>query len=266
MTTTNHVAIPSREPLRDHAYHRRQAFDARSDAACATIAQAFLPCSIEREDAAELARLAIRYRFEPDALVLRREAPSDALWLVEKGLVTVGLPDRHGRWRQTRSVGPGQWLDVASAWLGGNYLESAKATTHVTAYEIPLEDLRALCTSHPQIAAGFIEAMALRIKQGNEAAHSLAVRDVLTRIASWLLENIGQEDVSRAKVVIPQLKSLLASELGATPETFSRALSRLKYLGLIAVRGYTVEVLDLEGLRQLVGGKPSRRLVDDLSA
>ncbi len=227
----------------------------RIESVVEALGAAFRPASVERGDAAALARLAIRYRFDAGTLLLRSEAHSDALWLVEQGLVSVGMPDPQGKWRQTRSVGRGQWLDVASAWMGGDYVESAKASTPVLACEFPLDEVRALCSARPQLAVLFIEVMAARIKQSTDAAHSLAVRDVQSRLAGWLLDHLRRGGAG-GTVVILQLKRLLASELGATPETFSRALARLRGLGVVAVKGYTVEVLDLAGLEQLAGRMP----------
>jgi CRP-like cAMP-binding protein len=239
--------------------HRTTLGQEQTAAVIETLHQAFLPAPIERTDATELARIAVRYRFDAGSHLLRRESRSDALWLIERGQVSVGMPDQQGNWRQTRSVGPGEWLDVASAWLDGGYFESAKATTPVVAHEFPLNDLQVLCSLRPNMATLFITAMAARLKQTTDAAHDLAVRDAPARLASWLLDQLSRQTSSGRKVVMRQHKRVLASELGTSPETYSRALSRLRELGFIAVKGYTVDVLDLRGLEHLAGRKLLKR-------
>jgi CRP-like cAMP-binding protein len=256
MTTEEDDEVqPRLDTNRPSTAHKTTLRQEQTAAVIETLHWAFSPTAIERTDAAELARIAVRYRFDANAHLLRRESRSDALWLVERGHVSVGMPDQHGNWRQTRSVGPGAWLDVASAWLDGSYFESAKATTTVIAHEFPLNDLQVLFSLRPNLATLFIAAMAARVKQTTDAAHELAVRDVPARLASWLLEQLSRQAVFESKVVMRQHKRLLASELGTSPETFSRALSRLRGMGFVAVKGYTVEVLDLGGLEHLAGRK-----------
>lgn len=256
MTTEEDDEVqPRLEPNRLSAAQKPTLGQEHLAAVIQSLLHAFQPASIDNGDAAELARIAVRYRFEAGAHLLRRESRSDALWLVERGQVSVGMPDQQGGWRQTRSVGPQEWLDVASAWLGGGYFESARATTLVIAHEFPLNDLQVLCSIRPNLATLFIAATAARIKQTTDAAHDLAVRDVPARLASWLLEQLSRQGESGSKVVLRQHKRVLASELGTSPETFSRALSRLRSLGFVTVKGYTVDVVDLEGLERFAGRK-----------
>jgi CRP-like cAMP-binding protein len=50
-------------------------------------------------------------------------------------------------------------------------------------------------------------------------------------------------------------KHVVASRLSIQPETLSRILSRLSKQSLIEVRGSHIEVLDYDGLLELVAGQ-----------
>jgi CRP-like cAMP-binding protein len=215
--------------------------------------RAFRPAALETADALELAQVAVRYRFPAKAAVLRRESRSDALWLVGKGSVSVGNRDAQGGWRQARAVGGGEWLDVASAWLGETNFEAAIASTDVVAYEFPLDAIQVICSMRPNVATLLISAVAQRLKRATQAAQELAVKDVPGRLAGWLLDAAEFDLKVVGRLVMNQSKRALASELGSSPETFSRTLARFRTLGFIAVRGYKIDVLDSEGLRSMAG-------------
>jgi len=215
--------------------------------------RAFRPAALETADALELAQVAVRYRFPAKAAVLRRESRSDALWLVGKGSVSVGNRDAQGGWRQARAVGGGEWLDVASAWLGETNFEAAIASTDVVAYEFPLDAIQVICSMRPNVATLLISAIAQRLKRATQAAQELAVKDVPGRLAGWLLDAAEFDLNGVGRLVMNQSKRTLASELGSSPETFSRTLARFRTLGFIAVRGYKIDVLDSEGLRKMAG-------------
>ena len=215
--------------------------------------RAFRPAALETADALELAQVAVRYRFPAKAAVLRRESRSDALWLVGKGSVSVGNRDAQGGWRQARAVGGGEWLDVASAWLGETNFEAAIASTDVVAYEFPLDAIQVICSMRPNVATLLISAVAQRLKRATQAAQELAVKDVPGRLAGWLLDAAEFDLNGVGRLVMNQSKRALASELGSSPETFSRTLARFRTLGFIAVRGYKIDVLDSEGLRRMAG-------------
>ena len=215
--------------------------------------RAFRPAALETADALELAQVAVRYRFPAKAAVLRRESRSDALWLVGKGSVSVGNRDAQGGWRQARAVGGGEWLDVASAWLGETNFEAAIASTDVVAYEFPLDAIQVICSMRPNVATLLISAIAQRLKRATQAAQELAVKDVPGRLAGWLLDAAEFDLNGVGRLVMNQSKRALASELGSSPETFSRTLARFRTLGFIAVRGYKIDVLDSEGLRKMAG-------------
>ena len=150
-------------PLPRHHLPRSAAVDPEHSAAvCAALTQAFLPAHIDPADALRLAQIAVRHHFSAQSPVLRPDSPNTALWLVGRGRVSVGMPDAQGHWRQARAANGGEWLDVASAWLGGSFFEEAVAATEAIVYELPLDEVQALCDERPSLARLLIQALALR--------------------------------------------------------------------------------------------------------
>lgn len=70
------------------------------------------------------------------------------------------------------------------------------------------------------------------------------------RLASFLLA-LAKEAEGSAQVRLPITKAVLASRIGIAPESLSRALARLKSVG-VESHGREVVLTDLEALRRLV--------------
>jgi CRP-like cAMP-binding protein len=175
----------------------------------------------------------------------------DALWLVSQGCVTVGhLDGRH--WRATRTVHAGEWLDAASAWLDLPLAEQAVAETDSVLVGFPIAEVEVLCTAHPPLARVLLTLLAQRVRQLTESTHGLLSKDVLARCASWLVE-AARIAGDGATVLLAQRKRSIASQIGATPETFSRTLRQLREMGAIDVEGYRIRVRDGEALERLAG-------------
>lgn len=79
----------------------------------------------------------------------------------------------------------------------------------------------------------------------------LKSKSPVQRLASFLLALAGNGD-SNTEVRLPLTKAELASRIGITPESLSRALARLKAAG-VECRGRTVIITDMAALRRVMG-------------
>ena len=187
----------------------------------------------------------------PVASVPAQEAP--AWWLVLEGRIAVGRAGANGDTMENRMVLPGQWFDLASAWLGTTWIESAVCPTPVTLAALPLATLLDCAREDDQLLRGMGQAMAERVRQLTEGRHELATKDVLSRLASWLLRQPREDQGGSASIRLPVQKRSIARQLVMAQATLSRCFRRLAELGCIDVAGYTVTIRDLATLRLLAG-------------
>lgn len=198
------------------------------------------------------------------AQLLSRTQPAQRHWLLLSGQVAMGLAERGRMTQQTREVRPGQWIDHTSAWMGdGSYLEDALIEHDGLALSFAHADLLRCGLRHPELLALACGAMATRVRDMLGAELSLIRQSAESRFAAWLLQHaetptpVGQPALPR--VVLRQRKRAIASQLGATPETFSRVLRQLVNRGAVRARGYTIELLDLDQLHGLATAGAARR-------
>ena len=247
---TQHTASASGNPFaRSHDFNLPAPERAGPDSVREALKRAVAPAFIEDEELDALAQIAARHSFAAKVPILRLNRHAGAAWLLAHGQASIGYWDEQQTWHQTRTVRSGAWLDVCSAWLRGPYLESAVAATDAVVYEFPATRVEDVCTQHPRLYRLILASMAERVKHETQAKRDLASKDVLGRLAGWILSSASPSPEG-PHVVLAQRKNLLASELSTSPETLSRSLARLRTLGCIATRGYRIDILDEQRLRE----------------
>jgi CRP-like cAMP-binding protein len=72
------------------------------------------------------------------------------------------------------------------------------------------------------------------------------------RVAAWLLREADGQPHPTRRVTFSQPRKEIASQLGMVPETLSRIQADLAERGLIRAARRHVDILDREGLRDLI--------------
>ncbi|MBV8604364.1 MAG: Crp/Fnr family transcriptional regulator [Pelomonas sp.] len=205
--------------------------------------------------AAALDRIAAQRVVEPGQSIFARGQPARDLVAVLAGTVALGRRGGDGRLALQRRVAAREWLDLGSAWLGDAHGEDAVALGRVRVLELPARGLRALLPDQPGLAEALLAALAREARVLADLGHDLMHKDAGRRVADWLLERClpaGQDLL----VPLHERKRDIAAELAVAPETLSRCLRQLREQGLIAVEGYRITVLDLQGLKALAREAP----------
>jgi len=191
----------------------------------------------------DLSRLGARLvpkTFDKDGIIVSQEAEGDALYIIKAGRVKVVLYGDSGREIILSMFKPGDFFGEMS--LIDNQPRSANV--------IALEESEVLVLSrdsfHKQILESPLLAMAIlgemsrRLRRADAAIGSLALLDVYGRLAHVLID-LGKRDgtTTGAGIFIRERPTQqdLASMVGTTRETVSRALSEFQRRGLIEMRG-----------------------------
>jgi len=203
----------------------------------------------------ELAALAAiaRPRSVPQgASIFTQHEQAHSLVFVREGEAALGAVDSSGHFHIERPVRAPGWLDQSSAWLDAKHAVDARALTSVVVVELPRDDVQALLLTQPLLARRLIGSLAREAHTLAIGTHGLMLKDAPARFAGWLLQRCGCPPGGPCHCVIKltERKRDIASQLAITPETLSRLMRSLSRQGLIAVSGYTVTVMDSEGLRR----------------
>lgn len=137
-----------------------------------------------------------------------------------------------------------------SVFLDNYYSESAQAVEEAVLFEIPTELLRKEINGNPAFAMSMLSVMSrYRRRQAMEIEH-LTVQNTPQRIGCFLLRLCTQQKSHKSVTLhLPYDKILLAARLGMQPETFSRALAKLRDEMNMTIQGATITIPDINWLK-----------------
>jgi CRP/FNR family transcriptional regulator len=194
-----------------------------------------------------LAQQAVRRPFAAGELLFLAGEPSAGLWLLERGRVKAYKTTAGGREHVLHLLGPGDTFNDTPALDGGPNAASAAAITPGVAWVLGAETLALALAENHALALGVIRGLNQRIRQLVLQIEDLALRSVTARLARFLLEQ--KENPSLAGPAVTRV--LIATHLGTTPETVSRALRTLEESGAIAFDRHRILIREPALLREI---------------
>lgn len=213
--------------------------------------------AISVAEQAALAGIVRRRRVPAGGCIFARGDRAHALVGLREGDAALGLFDAERRFHCERPVAAPGWLDQSAAWSGGRHVADARALTDTLVWELPCAPLQALLPAHPSLARRLLSSLAGEVIALRLSTQRLMHQDAAARFAAWLLERCppGADEADAPLTIrLGERKRDIASQLAVTPETLSRLMRQLVRRGVISVRGYTVQVSDVDALRRAALG------------
>ena len=133
-------------------------------------------------------------------------------------------------------------------FAGGYFPVSAQAVTDLRALSIPSKAFADCVQSDVKMAFAMLGSLSLRLRMLVQQVEQLQVQSAPQRVGSFLLK-LCPRGQGNASFRLPLEKSLVAKRLGIQPETFSRALAKLRPIG-VEVHGSVVSIADIDALRE----------------
>lgn len=144
----------------------------------------------------------------------------------------------------------GQMFGETSIFHEDLYPYSAEAAEPSVVIKIPLEILKQEIKGNSELALSMLSFMARYRRQQDQELEHRTLQNAPQRIGCFLLRLTDQGKQENITIHLPYDKTLVASRLGMQPETFSRALSKLKDATGIKIKGATIELDNLSQLSE----------------
>lgn len=197
-------------------------------------------------DDAHLDALAAQSRttFLPGGQVLfRRGTPSTGFYVVRDGLMQLSVSNSEGAVKVLEILSPGSAFGQAVMFLHKPYPADATALADTRLIFVPTAAVDRVLDEEPQMARIMLASVSKRLQAKIADIAMLSLQSATQRIVAYFL---GAVEAGRLE--LPVRKQVLASRLGMTKETFSRAMRTLSDEGLITVDGAVVQIPDLAAL------------------
>ena len=150
---------------------------------------------------------------------------------------------------------------------GGKYINTVIATTAVTAWSLPLANVRRFLLDDAELDVEVIVKLCHELRQAQRHALLLSQKHAVSRLAMFLdlQEHLQAVRGERSfEIYLPMSRSAIAEYIGLSLATLSRAFSTLVADGVIESRNlHHVRIVDHAALDQLLTMLPSRRQKGD---
>ncbi|HRQ26240.1 Crp/Fnr family transcriptional regulator [Hyphomicrobium sp.] len=144
----------------------------------------------------------------------------------------------------------GETFAEAAMFLGGRYPVSAEVVTDARLVRVDGQRLRQRILDQPELALSMLASASYHLKALVEQIEHIKLLSAPQRVAEFLVR-LSPVREGGAAIELPYEKALLANRLGMKPESLSRALAKLRPLG-VSVDREQVSIVDVALLAKFV--------------
>jgi CRP-like cAMP-binding protein len=184
--------------------------------------------------------------------LFRQSDPAVAFFIIVEGWVKVHRITEAGDEAVIYVFAKGDSIAEAVAYTGRSYPASAQAVSDARIVRIPADHLVRCICSTPDIALAMLASTSAHLLNLVQQIEQLKAKSGYQRVAAFLGSLCSVPEGS-CTIALPYDKNLIAGRLGLTPESLSRAFTKLKPLG-VTVRASHVLVGDVAKLRRYAAG------------
>ncbi len=204
---------------------------------------------VARQHLAELARHARVQHLRRGATVCRRGEWLTCFFGVAYGHVKLALRADGGEEKVLRLVGPGETFGEALVFRERPNPLDAVALSDTMLVVFPGQAILTLLDRDPNFTRGLLSSFSERIHSMVDEIEASTLLSARQRIAMYLESLAAESGASRVR--LPVTKTVVASRLGVTKETFSRLLRELASQGLITVDKRDIVLRDRPRLAEM---------------
>lgn len=196
---------------------------------------------------------------EKGRVVCRKGHGLDGLFHLVTGRVKLAVLSEEGTERVLDIVLPGSSFGEASAFLDQPLATYAEALADSELLFVSRSRLREAVDRWSEVAHCVLRTLAARVHRLTEDLEACCLHSASRRVAEFLLREAHASPPTQGapEVVLPAAKSVIASSLHLTPETFSRELHGLARDGVIAIQSRRIRILSKDRLQRHCGA-PAR--------
>jgi CRP/FNR family transcriptional regulator, cyclic AMP receptor protein len=193
--------------------------------------------TLEDNDLARIAGLAVPRTFEPGQIVFREGDASDTCYVVRSGRARAVREHPDGRTITLATFGPGDIFGELAMFEDELRSATVEAVQRTSVVAVLGPDMRRLMAEHPEISIRLVVALGRRLRETNERLAKQSFQTVQSRVAVVLGELVAQAvaaGASEEEVLLTATQADLAKLAGSSRESASRFLAVLERAGVIS--------------------------------
>ena len=196
------------------------------------------------QDLEKIAAVAISKSLEKGAYLFHERDPARGFYAVQSGAINVHRVNAAGKEQIIHIFRPGETFAEAALATEQGYPADARAVESSQVLLIQKDGFLDLLRRQPELALRMLASMSSHLRVLVAQLEDLALRDVETRLANWLVKRCPNPKSSQPVTIeLSMTKRVLAAELGTVSETLSRTLAKLRAQKLLSIAGKKIIIL-----------------------
>lgn len=211
---------------------------------------------LSEEELEEFSRRVPDTHVEQGRIFYTPQDRSEALFMLKKGRVRIYKVTPDG-WEFTLAVVESGTIFGEMALTAQRLREAyAEATEPSDICVLRNEDLERLVRQNPDVGLRIIHVLSERLRLCETRLEDIGLKDVPTRLASLVLQLAGSEGIMTLegpKIPTRYTHRQLATMIGSSRETVTRAFTKLQRAGAVELRRRQIYIKDIRALEQAAG-------------
>ena len=188
-----------------------------------------------------LAAIATRVRVAAREVVYREETRASSVFIIAEGVVKAFKDMPSGRRWVTAFLFP---ADVFGLAENGLYVRTAQAVTSALLYRFDVNVLIETLKSDGELQFKFLCKLTHELRESQRQAIAIGRKDAIGKIAMFIRQ-LQREPHASGDIALPMTRSDIASYLGLSLESVSRATRSLERRGVLCFPNrHTVRIID----------------------
>ena len=190
-------------------------------------------------------------------ILFNQNEPANQMFLVERGKVSLFRLMPNGDEKLFKVFLAGELIAEMAMFMSPRvYPMSVRADQDSQLAAFGYEAITKLVYGSPELSVKVMGYMSNKIASLMNTVNILTQVNANQRLVMKLAELYQGQVTKEEKITLPITKKLLATQLGMTPETLSRAITKLKTEGLLVESGNSLALVDIPRLCQSVNLTP----------
>lgn len=190
---------------------------------------------------ARLAAIATRVRVAPREVIYREDAAANAVYIIAEGVVKAFKDMPSGRNWVTAFLFP---ADVFGLAENGLYVRTAQAVTQALLYRFDTHVLVQTLKSDGELQFKFLCKLTHELRESQRQTIAMGRKDAIGKLAMFIRQ-LQREPHRSLDIELPMTRSDIASYLGLTLESVSRATRSLEKRGVVCFpHRHMVRIID----------------------
>ncbi|WP_051261376.1 Crp/Fnr family transcriptional regulator [Desulfovibrio inopinatus] len=188
---------------------------------------------------------------EAGSLVATEQDPADDFHVVLSGKAKLYKRSPGGKEQIVYVFEAGEPFCLCAMQTGERYPLSAEAMERTRLFTVSALSFADALESDPHLAFNVIKVLSRRLKEAMALIESLSLKDLSERVAAFLIQARPSSGDSTYSLPVSQRE--IAKIVGVTPEALSRHFKKFADMGVVAVSGRAVVILNQKRLEELAG-------------